>query len=146
MRNIIIIWFNIFRGTLPRIWSDLDSITEGESWVLRSLPILRQWITALQGRVGDGHSIPSQGGRWMCCYRWISQPPLACYRQPTWRSLAAQHVLLCSWIDSRYPPLSQPLSDQRQTRHARNTQLSQGLCCFYIRHQPRGTRADYLQH
>lgn len=49
------------------------------------------------------------------------------------------------WIDSRYPPLSQPLSDQRQTRHTSNTQLSQGLCCFYIRHQPRSTRADYLQ-
>lgn len=49
------------------------------------------------------------------------------------------------WIGSRYPPLSQPLSDQRQTRHTSNTQLSQGLCCFYIRHQPRGTRADYLQ-
>lgn len=114
-------------------WSGLN-YSEKE-WVLCSLLMLRPWVTAPLCREGDDHTIPSQCGRWLYGCRWISHPPLIVVHTLLWSWVYAEEsrcsaCFFCSWINSRYPPLSQPLSDQRQTRHTRNTQLSQGLCWF----------------
>lgn len=130
------LWLRI-RGTFSLIWSDLDSIIQRTSEFCAAWPMLRPWVTALLCREGDDHTIPSQRGRWLYCCRWISHAPLIVVHALMWLWVDAEEsesrcsaCFFCSWINSRYPPLSQPPSDQRQTRRSRNTKLSQGLCCF----------------
>lgn len=126
------LWLEI-QGTFPPIWSVLVSIIQNRGEFCGACR-----CSDRESRLrweGDDRTIPSQRGRWLYCCRWISHPPLMVAHTLMWPWVYAEEsrcsaCFFCSRINSRYPPFSQPLSDQRQTRLTRNTQLSQGLCWF----------------
>lgn len=120
----------------PVVSCDLESISKSMSQCCKRLLMPRQWVTRGSRGGGGGGVFATTASSHRVVGVCVATGGFWVHSSSSyWLTLLWLHTeesrcpacFLYPWINSRYPPLSQPLclSDQRQTKHIRTKKLSQ---------------------